>query len=72
MIKGTLEKPSDCQRLQIEKVGSLTKTPQERTPSCKQHDSNNIWNKHKLTRTPPKTNFQSSMRTIYDKKTGFL
>ena len=32
-----------------------------------------IWNKYKLTRTPPEINFQSSTRTIYDKEdTGFI
>ena len=68
MIKDTLENPPDCQRLQMERVGSLTKMPQERTPSFKQHDSHNIWNKHKLTRTPPKIILQSSTRIIYDKE----
>ena len=68
MIKDTFEKPPDFQCLQMEGVGSLTKTPQERTPSCKQHDSNNIWNKHKLTGTPPEIIFQSNTRTIYDKE----
>ena len=68
MIKDTLEKTPNCQCLQMERVGSLTKTPQERTSSCKQHDFHNIWKKHKLTRTPPEIILQSNTRTIYDKE----
>ena len=70
MIRETIENDLDCKHFQMERAGSLTKMPQEKDallpttwPSQKY-----IWNKHKLTGTPPEIILQSSTRTTYDKE----
>ena len=71
MIKDTLEKLPDCQRLQLDLSQKHPK--RKRLPADKRPSQKYIWNKHKLTGTPPKIILQSSTRTTYYKEDmGFL